>query len=317
MEEIFQRFSHLAIQIFQNLNNEGLAKCREGGRFWQSFIDERNYPWIRIVNIPTILPHGWTYLNLAVRNGQIDMVEKIMKNSVEFGIDLNAKDSGLGLTAFHHACAFGKVKIAELFLDNYLGLNIELNSECNIGATAFFYACVFGQTKIAEILVKNSQNIKMELNSKPSKFMSWTLTPFHFACGANYFNIVEMMISNSDFCNFDFAAKNIDKLTGFHMACYFGSKEIVEIIINNSKLFDFDLTAQDCNGDTGFQLAKKYGHSNIVDIIKADMPDIDYPLIGIVNVPTTYVNFRMDILNVFWKIVEAPAPPDEDLDLWS
>ena len=56
MEEIFQRFSHLAEQIFQNLKNEGLAKCREGGRFWQNFIDERNYPWIRIVNIPTILP---------------------------------------------------------------------------------------------------------------------------------------------------------------------------------------------------------------------------------------------------------------------
>ena len=56
MEETFQRFSHLAEEIFQNLNNKGLAKCREVGRFWKNFIDERNYPWIRIVNIPTILP---------------------------------------------------------------------------------------------------------------------------------------------------------------------------------------------------------------------------------------------------------------------
>ena len=180
MEETFQRFSHLAEEIFQNLNNEGLAKCREVCRFWQSFIDNRNYPWIRIVNIPTILPHGWTYLHLAVRNGQIDMVEKIMRNSVEFEIDMKAKDSVLGLTAFHHACALGKVEIAELFLDNYLELNIELNSKCNIGGTAFFFACVFDQKRIAEILVKNSQNIKMELNSKPSKFLC--TTPFHFAC---------------------------------------------------------------------------------------------------------------------------------------
>ena len=90
----------------------------------------------------------------------------------------------------------------------------------------------------------------MELNSKPSKFLF--MTSFHFACGANYFNNVEMMICNSDFYNFDFAAKGIDKRTGFHMACFFGSKEIVEIIINISKLFDFDLTAQDCNGDSGF-----------------------------------------------------------------
>ena len=88
MEEILKRFSHLAERIFLNLNNEGLAKCREGGIFWKNFIDERNYPWIRIVNIPTILPHGWTYLHLAVRNGQIDMVETIMKNSVELAIAL-------------------------------------------------------------------------------------------------------------------------------------------------------------------------------------------------------------------------------------
>ena len=174
--------------------------------------------------------------------------------------------------------------------------------------------CMFGQTKIAEVLVKNSETIKMDLTSR-SLFLS--TTPFHIACSANHFNIVEMMICNSNFYNFDFSAKDHHMQTGFHRACKNGSKEVVEIIIRNSKSFDFDLTAPDCNVQTGFQLAKKYGHSNIVDIIKAEMPDIDYPLIGIVNVPTTYVNFRMDILNVFWKIVEAPAPPDEDLDLWS
>ena len=154
MEEIFQRFSHLAEQIFQNLKNEGLAKCREGGRFWQNFIDERNYPWIRIVNIPTILPHGWTYLHLAVRNGQIDMVEKIMKNSVEFGIDLNAKDSDLGLTAFHHACALGKVSIAELFILNHVQLNIELNTKCNIDGTPFFMPAFLVKQKLLKFWLR-------------------------------------------------------------------------------------------------------------------------------------------------------------------
>jgi hypothetical protein len=92
MEEIILRFPHLAGEIFQNLNNEGLVKSREGGRLWQKFIDDRNYPWIRMVNIPTVLQNGMTYLHLAVRTRQIDVVEKIMKNSVEFGINLNAKE---------------------------------------------------------------------------------------------------------------------------------------------------------------------------------------------------------------------------------
>ena len=158
MEEIFQRFSHLAEQIFQNLNNEGLVKCREGGRFWQNFIDERNYPWIRIVNIPTILPHGWTYLHLAVRNGQIDMVEKIMRNSVEFEIDLNAKDSVLGLTAFHHACALGKVEIAELFSQQQHPLTFQLFNLQNVLYNLYlnllspFRSCLISSPLYNEIL---------------------------------------------------------------------------------------------------------------------------------------------------------------------
>ena len=119
-----------------------------------------------------------------------------------------------------------------------------------------------------------------------------------------YFNIFEMMISNSDFFNFDYAAKDDQKQTGFHRACYFGCKEVVELIIRNSKSFDFDLTAQDCNGETGFQVAKKYGYSSIVDIIKAEKPDMDYPLIGEASVPTTYVNIRSDIQSVFRSVVE-------------
>ena len=115
MEQIILRFPHLAQQIFQILNNQGLSKCREGDRLWRTFIDKRNYPWIRIVNIPTILQLGKTYLHLAVRNGQIDMVETIMKNLGELAIDLNAKDL-LGSTAFHLTCVFGKVKIAEIFV---------------------------------------------------------------------------------------------------------------------------------------------------------------------------------------------------------
>ena len=199
MEEIFKRFSHLAERIFQNLNNEGLAKCREGGRFWQNFIDERNYPWIRIVNIPTILSHGWTYLHLAVRNGQIDMVEKIMKNSAEFSIDLNAKDYTSGSTAFHHACKLGKMKITAMFIQKGLNLNIELNSKCRIGKTAFHTACRYGQREIAEYLMKNSKIIKLELNSKDI----CEITPFHSACIFNHAHIVEMMISNSDIYTFD------------------------------------------------------------------------------------------------------------------
>jgi len=41
-------------------------------------IDEKNYPWLRIVNIPTILQDRNSYMHLAAQNGQTDMFEMIL-----------------------------------------------------------------------------------------------------------------------------------------------------------------------------------------------------------------------------------------------
>ena len=78
LRDLILRFPHLAEQIFQQLDNEGLAKSRQVEKLWQKFIDERNYPWLRIVNIPTILQYGDTYMHLAAQNGQTDMFEIIL-----------------------------------------------------------------------------------------------------------------------------------------------------------------------------------------------------------------------------------------------
>ena len=58
MEYLTERFPHIAEQIFEQLDNKSLTKCREVNKVWKNFIDERNYPWIRIVKIPTVLTKG-------------------------------------------------------------------------------------------------------------------------------------------------------------------------------------------------------------------------------------------------------------------
>ena len=58
MEYLIERFPHIAEQIFEQLDNESLTKCREVNKVWKNFIDERNYSWIRIVKIPTVLTKG-------------------------------------------------------------------------------------------------------------------------------------------------------------------------------------------------------------------------------------------------------------------
>ena len=100
MEEVILRFPHLGEQIFESLSNEDLIKCKEVGRSWLRFIEQRNYPWIRIIRIPTILPDGTTYLHVAAASQQIDMFEKIFDEEKE--ICPEDKNSALALLLFVH-----------------------------------------------------------------------------------------------------------------------------------------------------------------------------------------------------------------------
>ena len=93
------KFPHLQEQIFQKLNDESLFKSRDVGRSWKYLINERNYPWLRVVNIPTILQENNTYLHLAAESGQMDAFKKALMEED----DKNIKNT-FGETSLHHAC---------------------------------------------------------------------------------------------------------------------------------------------------------------------------------------------------------------------
>ena len=82
IEELMLKFPHLPEMLFQKLDNKSLFKCREVARSWQSIIDRRNYPWLRIVNIPTILKGRNTYLHLAAGSGQINIFKTVLDEEV-------------------------------------------------------------------------------------------------------------------------------------------------------------------------------------------------------------------------------------------
>ena len=51
MDEAFLRFPHLPEQVFQKLDNKGLANSRVVGASWHNFIDARDYPWKRFQEV--------------------------------------------------------------------------------------------------------------------------------------------------------------------------------------------------------------------------------------------------------------------------
>ena len=163
MEDFIFRFPHIAEKIFEQLDNKSLTNCREVTKSWQNFINEINLIWIRIVNIPTILSDGDTYLHLAAQTGQTEMLGEILAEEH----DKNPKNNW-GWTPFHLACYYDQLLITGLLLRNSSesDMSIDLNTKDNNGRTGLHIASSCGQLSIVETLMKNSSDLDIDLNAK-------------------------------------------------------------------------------------------------------------------------------------------------------
>ena len=90
---------------------------------WKKLIDERRYPWIRIVNIPKRLSEGNTYLHIAAKNGQIEIFTKIINEDD----DRNPKNER-GSTPFLVACQYSQSELVKMLIKNSADLKIDLNA---------------------------------------------------------------------------------------------------------------------------------------------------------------------------------------------
>ena len=89
---------------------------------------------------------GNTGFQYACKSGHDELVELMIRKSVELNIDLNAKDRH-GKNGYHYACESGHVKIVELLIKNSVECNINLNAKDrgDSGRTGFHFACSSGQ----------------------------------------------------------------------------------------------------------------------------------------------------------------------------
>ena len=106
-KDLMLKFPHFPEQILQKLDNECLFKVREVARSWKNIIDGRNYPWIRLVNIPMILTLGNTYLHLSAAKGQIEVFKAALSKEENKNVA-----NEFGETFFHLVCRNGHLNIS-------------------------------------------------------------------------------------------------------------------------------------------------------------------------------------------------------------
>ena len=254
MDNLILRFPHLLEQTFRKLNNKSLFKSREVSRSWKYFINERNYQWLCVVNIPKLLQKSNTYLHLAAETGQIDAFQTILSEEE----DKNIKNID-GQTAIHLACFNGRFNIAELLLKNSLESSIDVNAKCKRIKTGLMLACKNGHLKIAKMLMEYSvDTLSIDFNNKDDLGN----TAFGHACANGHLDLVKLFMQNSTILSINLNARNNAGQTALHLASKRDHVKVVKMLMDNSANF-CHFNAKDNTGRTAFQLACGRGHVNI------------------------------------------------------
>ena len=273
IEDLIPRFPHLMEQILQKLDNESLVKGRKVARIWQQFIDQKNYPWIRIVRIPAILNEDNTYLHLAAVHNQIDMFEVILYSEA----DRNVVNYD-GYSPFHIACLLGNVRIAELFLKESEELKVDLNITTVFPPIAVLeLTCKSANSESTEKIMKNSDELNIQLKKmkgnlklnkmRPFSIRNFGMRGFLYACRDGNLEIVELLMKYSTSMNIDLNTLNVYNISALHLACYWGHEEIAKRLIEESTKLKLNLNTQDTWGYTAFHVACKFGRTNIVKVL--------------------------------------------------
>ena len=230
MDNLMRRFPHLFEQTFCKLNNKSLFKSREVARSWKCFINERNYLWLCIVNIPTILKNSNTYLRLAAEKGQIDAFKTALSEEKQKDIK-----NVYAETSFHIACKNGHRNIVDFLLEN-IDLNVNINAKDDNSFTGFILACKEGHSNVAEVLMEKSVTLGIDLNvqgaGNPTSFRAGNVTgfkwtAFHWVCAEGHANLAKMIMDKSASLSIDLDAKDNRGRNAFHQACRLNRIDVV------------------------------------------------------------------------------------------
>ena len=94
----YPRFPHIAEQIFEKIKKESLKICRLLSKSWLQYIDNQNLLWKKIVEDEKEVPNkafrkaiSMTPISTFSAFGHPKMAEFLIKNSIKYNINLNAR----------------------------------------------------------------------------------------------------------------------------------------------------------------------------------------------------------------------------------
>ena len=251
--------SHIANEIFANLNQKDIAKCRLVNDEWKHFIDDSKYIWRSIISQFDAKDCDddkdcFTPWKQIVRNSKGFPI-KDLKTLCKFLHKLIKLHRGTKLFGFYKVCCFDTFELACQFGSTKLcDLLLTYTKDYYIKRNALLVATEHKKTKIVKLILENYQR-KVYISAKNSNLD----TALHHACSNGNLDIVQLLLAK----NIKFTSNSVGS-TPLHLACEKGHFDIAKVLIKSVGL---NIHAIDMLERSALHDAAIYGHFKIVKLL--------------------------------------------------
>ena len=120
MDNVLLRFPHLGESIFEQLDNESLAKSREVCDFWRIFINDQKLPWIRMIKSYIKVLDPWQEL---IKISRVETLQEMACTVHKYYIENDIKcpqGSKITYLEYHHDPDKRTVQCSMLFQNEFM-----------------------------------------------------------------------------------------------------------------------------------------------------------------------------------------------------
>ena len=261
MEVVLLRFPHIGSQIFDQLDNPFLTKCREVSDSWNSFIDNEKLPWIRMI-VQHIKPLASPWKKFLRKSNYESLVE-IALSVIQYYKEFNGVPENT--VPLHFAAMTGNTEIIERLIQKGPQLNkIRGAGICEEAwqVTSREISDYYEGGVRPKLLLQHKKKKKFELEKtnwiQEMEIDSFQCTPLHYAARNGHLTAYQVIMEVSQIKN-----PECGYMTPFHMAAKHGHLGICKLIIDHVE----DKNPKNVDDETPLHYAAKGGFFDICQLI--------------------------------------------------
>ena len=308
MNEVLTRFPHVGEQIFANLDDQNLTKCREVCDPWMTFLDSEKFIWTRIILSHIEETNNWNWQKF-ISTTSTPMLCKIAKRirlfykseqiCTSFPGSIHVEMSPLhfaammyddtnycatlikndtinhptdesGMTPLHYAAKYGYISVCQLLLEKFT----DKNPKNGLDETPFSLAVEFNNYLVCELIIRKCKenNPRGDLSTVLNSPDYDGKIPLQLAASNGNAELYRLIMENV-------VDKNPRRsqnepffgTTPLHLAAHKGHFSVCELIVQNVD----NKNPYDTLMRTPLYMAAKQGHLSICRLLYENVNNID------------------------------------------